>query len=46
MRPSKEHEDASVYECADCGERTNEPDTRLCGECGGELIDLGLSRDL
>jgi len=46
MRPSTKYEDANVYECTECGERTSDPDTRCCDDCGGEIIDLGLSRDL
>jgi len=46
MRPSTEHSDAAVYECTECGKRVTDPDTRLCGACGGEFINLGKSRDL
>jgi rRNA maturation endonuclease Nob1 len=46
MRPSTEYSDADVYECTGCGARVSDPETRRCSECGGEIINLGKSRDL
>jgi len=34
------------YECLRCGERFVDPETLVCGKCGGELQSLGKSRDL
>ncbi|QAU12530.1 rubrerythrin-like domain-containing protein [Halorubrum sp. BOL3-1] len=43
MRPQSEHTEKEVYECFECGRRTDSPGQ--C-ECGGELLHLGRSRDL
>jgi len=46
MRPNVESNELKLYECFDCGARTRSTDGRECPECGGELKNLGLSRDL
>lgn len=46
MRPSEFEIDTKLYECSDCGGRVTEPETGLCGECGGELVNLSKARDL
>jgi len=46
MRPNENETEIELYECTDCGERTEDPETRLCGSCGGEFINLSRSRDL
>ena len=34
----------SLYECIDCGERTNDvSDGRLC-DCGGYLVNISIAR--
>ncbi|WP_321169153.1 rubrerythrin-like domain-containing protein [Halorubrum sp. Eb13] len=43
MRPEYESDGQELYECFECGERTDSGGT--C-ECGGELKHLGRSRDL
>lgn len=45
MRPSASDTEIELYECTDCGKRTEEAATQMC-ECGGELINLSRSRDL
>jgi DNA-directed RNA polymerase subunit RPC12/RpoP len=46
MRPSDIQTGTNVYECFDCGARTEAPDGTRCAECGAELLRLGRSRDL
>lgn len=43
MRPQSEIERQELYECFECGARTDSGGT--C-ECGGDLKHLGRSRDL
>ncbi|MFC6722808.1 rubrerythrin-like domain-containing protein [Halobacteriaceae bacterium SHR40] len=46
MRPHVTEQQTELYECFSCGERVSEPETQLCTACGGELLNLGRSRDL
>jgi len=46
MRPNVDVPAATQYECIECGNRTTPSADRVCGECGGSLRDLSLSRDL
>jgi len=46
MRPSSNQYEKDIYECLDCGKRTQDPETRMCGDCGGEFVNLSKSRDL
>jgi hypothetical protein len=46
MRPSIDVEGCELYECPDCGGRTESPETRYCGNCGTTLKCLNNSRDL
>lgn len=46
MRPNTTRYSEKVYECFDCGARTDGPTTEGCPECGGELVNLSTSRDL
>lgn len=46
MRPDVNKVGSKIYECFECGSRTEEPNTGTCAKCGGELINLGVSRDL
>jgi len=46
MRPTNVTTDETVYECFECGARTSADDAGRCRECGGELLNLGVSRDL
>jgi len=43
MRPQATHTERELYECFECGQRTDSAGT--C-ECGGELMHIGRSRDL
>jgi|AntRauTorcE11897_2_1112592.scaffolds.fasta_scaffold00007_16 hypothetical protein len=43
MRPQSEIDGQELYECFECGERTESGG--MC-ECGGQLRHLGRSRDL
>jgi len=43
MRPEFESDGQELYECFECGARTDSDGT--C-ECGGDLKHLGRSRDL
>ncbi|WP_321162975.1 rubrerythrin-like domain-containing protein [Halorubrum sp. T3] len=43
MRPEYECDSEEVYECFECGRRT---DSAGECECGGELLHIGRSRDL
>jgi len=43
MRPETGVDERELYECFECGARTESGGT--C-ECGGELMHLGRSRDL
>ena len=46
VRPSTDLETAEVFECVACGSRVRDPETRTCGGCGGELLNIGAERDL
>jgi rRNA maturation endonuclease Nob1 len=46
MRPNVDIPDSDQYECLSCGNRMTELDDRTCGECGGPVRNLALSRDL
>jgi rRNA maturation endonuclease Nob1 len=46
MRPTIDNETESVYECVQCGARIEAADSRVCDECGGELLNLSRERDL
>ncbi|MEF8777673.1 MAG: rubrerythrin-like domain-containing protein [Natronomonas sp.] len=46
MRPNQIKNGINTYECFECGARVDDPDTRTCPGCGGELLHLGRSRDL
>jgi len=43
MRPNSKIDGEELYECFECGSRSDEPG--YC-DCGGELLHLGRSRDL
>lgn len=46
MRPTTSSEIEDWFECLDCGERVEAPDTRECQDCGGRLVNIGKARDL
>ncbi|QLD90958.1 rubrerythrin-like domain-containing protein [Natronomonas salina] len=46
MRPNNPEAGVELYECFDCGERTTDPPVPTCEHCGGDLRNLGRSRDL
>ncbi|SEH51717.1 hypothetical protein SAMN05192561_10444 [Halopenitus malekzadehii] len=46
MRPETEINTDSVYECFDCLDRTVDPETPTCDDCGGDLWNIGRSRDM
>ena len=46
MRPNYVQAGTSAHECFDCGTRFESPDSKICPDCDGELINLGRSRDL
>jgi DNA-directed RNA polymerase subunit RPC12/RpoP len=46
MRPNDVTDDRPVYECFECGSRTSAADAERCPDCGGELLNLGVPRDL
>jgi len=46
MRPNNAEDGIDVYECFNCGARSEAPDSEVCADCGGELLHLGRSRDL
>lgn len=46
MRPTEPDYEEELYECFDCGERIDAPETRVCPDCGGELRHISRSRDL
>lgn len=46
MRPTSDVDQDGVYECQDCGARPEAVESRICPECGGDLLDLGRERDL
>ena len=46
MRPVPYDGTESIYACADCGTRQEAPETSVCDECGGTLLNLSSSRDL
>lgn len=46
MRPNTPSETGDVYECFDCGKRTEGAESRFCDDCGGTLRNLSRSRDL
>ncbi|MCY4731128.1 rubrerythrin-like domain-containing protein [Natronomonas gomsonensis] len=46
MRPNIFGGGTELYECFDCGRRTETAETPSCSSCGGELRNLTRSRDL
>lgn len=46
MRPTTKRSRAELYECLDCGGRTERAETLVCPACGGDLWNLSQSRDL
>jgi rRNA maturation endonuclease Nob1 len=46
MRPNIFGGRTELYECFGCGRRTEAAETLSCSSCGGELRNLGRSRDL
>ncbi|MDY6817016.1 MAG: rubrerythrin-like domain-containing protein [Halobacteriales archaeon] len=46
MRPEPQRNGQSLHECQHCGRRTEDPNTRLCSECGGRLRNISQPRDL
>ncbi|WP_135819804.1 rubrerythrin-like domain-containing protein [Halostella litorea] len=46
MRPNDVTNDGAVYECFQCGSRTSASEAGRCSDCGGELLNLGVPRDL
>lgn len=46
MRPEGNEKPQELYECPGCGQRTSDTESRLCGACGCEMINLAKSRDL
>lgn len=46
MRPNDNKSRSELYECFDCGDRTESPNTPTCTSCGGTLRNLGVPRDL
>jgi len=39
-------EQTELYECFSCGKRASDPEAQECISCGGDLLNLGQSRDL
>ncbi|MUV85898.1 rubrerythrin-like domain-containing protein [Natronomonas sp. CBA1123] len=46
MRPATQKSGTELYECFDCGRRTEHAESLVCTACGGELWNLSQSRDL
>jgi len=46
MRPKDHENENELYECFVCGSRATDPERRTCGECGGNLRNIGRPRDL
>lgn len=46
MRPNDNQHESELYECFDCGTRSASPDGSTCDNCGGNLRNLGVPRDL
>ncbi|MFB6302423.1 MAG: hypothetical protein ABEH78_06130 [Haloferacaceae archaeon] len=46
MRPNCRKYESNIYECQGCGARNEAPETRTCGKCGAELVNISRSRDL
>jgi rRNA maturation endonuclease Nob1 len=37
-------DESPLFECLDCQKRVEDPEGRLCGECGGYLQNIGVPR--
>ena len=46
MRPSDTDSGGELYECFECGRRVEDPETKKCEDCSGQLRNLGKPRDL
>lgn len=46
MRPSTDVDAIDTFECQECGSRIDDPATRSCDDCGGDLLSIGAERDL
>jgi DNA-directed RNA polymerase subunit RPC12/RpoP len=46
MRPADIDTGAELYECTDCGNRVQEPETRVCETCNSKLKNISRPRDL
>lgn len=46
MRPSNNSTEIKLYECPECKDRVQEPETRWCDACGVEYMNLSRERDL
>ena len=46
MRPDTTVKTLETFECLECGRRVEGPTSRRCAECQGDLVNVGVERDL
>ncbi|PSP27136.1 hypothetical protein BRC65_07560 [Halobacteriales archaeon QH_2_65_14] len=46
MRPKDVESGKELYECLECGERVEAPETKVCDSCGSRMKHIGRPRDL